>query len=126
VNVIIPFRADELQTTQYHRSLKMYEVIDGAACGNVVGAQFTHDGTTYTIDGYEQEERAHILAKLEVNWANYNPNNLQYLRNDWVFAQLLFWGVLDGRTRKGLYTRAALMEHLKAELPQDRPVCIYA
>jgi hypothetical protein len=96
VNVIFPFRADELQTTPYHRHLKMYEVIDGVARCDAAGSHFTYDGTTHTIDGQKPEERDTIIDRL-AKYGNMNStNNPHYLCKDWLFAQLVFWQLSTG------------------------------
>jgi hypothetical protein len=103
----------------------MHEVIDGVAHCTVNNALYAFDGTTHIIDGFARETRSVIQAKLAEHGTNNNTNNPQYLSKGWMYAQSVFWKVLDGERRKNYYDRTYLMD-LLATIEGAEPVRICA
>lgn len=102
----------------------MAEIVDGAARWSHSGTQFAFDGAHHTVDGHTRENRSSIFANPGKHGDETNTNDPNYVRKDWMFAQLMFWGILDGQARKGSYTRDALKDLLR-DLQGREPIRLH-
>jgi len=102
----------------------MCSIVDGVAQSESAGTRFAYNGTRYTIDGHEREEYAVILAKISTHGSDTKTKSPNYIRKDWLHAQLLFWGYINDQKRKDSYNRDRMMR-LLTSTPRVKPVGTY-
>jgi hypothetical protein len=99
----------------------MWSANNGVAQCKLAKSIYAYDGTTYTIDGFAMEARSTISTKTAQHGADNNTNAPEYLSKAWMYAQLVFWKVLDGQRRKDYYERSELM-NLLSTIREPKPV----
>lgn len=96
-------------------------VLDTAAICFQGDVRFAVDDTRHVIEGYEREKRATILYKLDKYGNLLDTGSPNFILKNWLYAQCLYWGVIDGRKRITTYLKDELKTLLET-LPAIEPV----